>query len=166
MAEGLKGIKVNGVVIGADDDGNLTIGGTKLSMDSADSNFDSKSLSILDNKNNVQEALIQLAHAIMDKKNWKYVTTDSDYTAEIGDYIRCKAGLTVTAPDSPQDGDRIAMMDLNGKGADEDFIFDGNGKKIYGEDTVKLNIKWFAENMQFSSDADEWRLESTPVTDN
>ena len=94
--------------------------------------------------------------------SWKYVTVNDDYTASANDFIRIGSGATVTLPDSPVDGARIGIMDINGKATDETFTIDGNGNTIYDEDTFTMNVKYFSEILHYVDDIG-WRFENSPV---
>ena len=166
----LLGITLNDKILKIDDDGNLTIDDTVYGGGAGSTEFDSSNIDETDADNvqkAIEDAFTKLKNLVdeMDSfSTWTYINKDEDYTAVKGDYIRMTQGLTVTLPADPEDGDRVAVTDINGKAADEDFIIDGNGETIYGEDDTKMNVKYFAEVFQFAEDIG-WFLESTPVTD-
>lgn len=155
------GILINGVPLGGGSASNTTFDPTTTyNLTGEDTQSAIEQMYFL-----YQGKINALATKLANFKSWRYVNTSVNRTATVGEYIRILTGCTVTLPASASDGDRIGIMDPNGLADTETFIVDGNGNTIYGNATVALNIKYFAEVFQFV-DTIGWILENTPVTNN
>ena len=166
----VNGLELNGKIMALDDDGNVTIndniyGGSASSTDYDNSTSNLTSNSVEDAINEVNTKADDLKTQVEEAKVFTYVDKDEDYTANVKEFVRMLEAITVTLPSDPSDSDRVGVIDVNGKAADEDYIVDGNGNNMYGEATMAMNIKWFSEVFQYVESLGEWRLESSPVTD-
>jgi len=94
-------------------------------------------------------------------------TKTDDYTAEIGDSIRTNTELSgsfdILLPATPDNGDEIAVVDVNGSWSTENLILLGNGKNINNvSGDFVCNVDKSYLELQFITETDNWIVKEIP----
>lgn len=91
---------------------------------------------------------------------WREVSSNDNVEAGDGIFINCFSNsVTLTLPTSPEDGDRIAFLHVQGDQFTNTITIARNGNDIQGKaDDLIIDIQYANFNLVFRSNTSDWRV--------